>query len=141
MKHLSNTVPHLPPLIFFTSVCGLSPSQKEEDILESALYKLCWYFSHRIHTSFQNNITSNSVGSGDSEFCIGASVQCTNLHASFTLCSVWIFIYILTIFCQWAVNFFLRKGTSFSNLYRGASQASGGAGTQCLSLNPISRAY
>lgn len=60
MKHLSNTT-HLPPLIVFTSVCGLSPSQKQDDILESAWYKLCWYFSHRIRIPLQNDITFKSV--------------------------------------------------------------------------------
>lgn len=53
MKHLSNTT-HLPLLIVFISVCGLSPSQKQDGILEFAWYKLSWYFSHRILIPLQN---------------------------------------------------------------------------------------
>lgn len=100
MKQISNTTPHLPPLILFTSVCGSSPSQKQEDMLEFALYKPCSFFSPRVLLLFKDNKTLKRVGSGDSRLCTVSNLQCTNLGASFTLCSLRIFIYIVTMLCK-----------------------------------------
>lgn len=99
MKQISNTTP-LAPLIRFTSVCGSSPSQKQEDMLEFALYKPCSFFYPRVLLLFKDNKTLKRVGSGDSRLCTVSNLQCTNLGASFTLCSLWIFINIVTILCK-----------------------------------------